>query len=159
MKEKIKEVKREIVESYTYYEATDGTVFDCKEECRKYENSALGVLRGRVSKLIVSEKTNAWDLMGGYDDNSVVAVAVPREEDINTILQMIYLESPHLTCDEYESRRKELEATISKAHEEKDVILLGINCEDEYYFINSRNNIINKLMSLDKNVTKNEIQV
>lgn len=159
MKEKIKEVKREIVESYTYYEATDGTVFDCKEECRKYENSALGVLRGRVSKLIVSEKTNAWDLMGGYDDNDVVAVAMSKEEDINTILQMLYLEVPHLTSEGFESRRKEIEATILKAYEEKDVILLGINCDNEYYFINSRNNIINKLMSLDKKVTKNEVQV
>lgn len=159
MKEKIKEVKREIVESYTYYEATDGTVFDSREECGKYESSALGVLRGRVSKLIVSEKTNAWDLMGGYDDNVVVAVAMSKEEDINTVLQMLYLESPHLISGGYESRRKEIEATVLKAYEEKDVILLGLNCENEYYFINSRNNIINKLMSLDKNVTKNEIQV
>lgn len=150
MKERIKETKREIVETKTYYEAVDGTVFNSPEECMKYENSALGVLRGRVSALIVSEKANAWDLMGGYDDNAVVAIAVPRDEDINTILQLIYLESPHLTCDEYESRRKEIDDTISKAHEEKDVILLGINCEDEYYFINSRNNIINKLKSLDK---------
>lgn len=157
MKEKTREVKREIVETFTYYEAADGTVFDYEEECRKYENSALGVLRGRVSKLIVSEKTNAWDLMGGYDDNAVVAVAMPKEEDVNTLLQMIYLECPHLTSEANESKRKEIEATVLKAYEEKDVILLGINCEDEYYFINSRNNIINKLMSLDKKVTKNEV--
>lgn len=145
MKEKTKEIKREIVETYTYYEATDGTIFDCDEECRKYENSALGVLRGRVSKLIVGEKTNAWDLMGGYEDNVVVAVAVPKEEDVNTILQMLYLQSPYLN----ESRQKEIEAIVSKACEEKDIILFGINCEDEYYFINSRNNIINNLKSLD----------
>ncbi len=159
MKEKTREVKREIVETLTYYEAADGTIFDYEEECRKYENSALGVLRGRVSKLIVGEKNNAWDLMGGYDDNDVVAVAMSKEEDINTILQMLYLESPHLTSEGFESKRKEIEATVLKAYEEKDVILLGINCEDEYYFINSRNNIINKLMSLDKKVTKNEVQV
>ena len=153
MKERIKETRREIVETHTYYEATDGTVFNSQEECRKYENSAFGVLRGRVSTLIVGKKANAWDLMGGYDDNVVVAVAMSKEEDVNTVLQMLYLESPHLMDEAYESRRKKMEATIFKAYEEKDVILLGINCEDEYYFINSRNNIVNKLISLDKDVT------
>ena len=51
MKEIIKD--KTVVEHYTVYQATDGTEFNSSEECRKYEESALGVIRSKIAKPIV----------------------------------------------------------------------------------------------------------
>ncbi len=52
----MKELKRtETIEKIIGYEADDGTQFDSKEECEKYEKSALGVVYERFKKLIVKK--------------------------------------------------------------------------------------------------------
>jgi hypothetical protein len=36
------------------------------------------------------------------------------------------------------------------AYKQKDALIFGITCEGDYYFINSRQNIVNNLLNLDK---------
>lgn len=148
----MKEIKEEIQKTsvYTYYEATDGTVFPNKEECEKYEKSALGVLSTKVSKLKVGDKYDAWDMMGGIDDHFVVAFKLNNKADADTLLQFLYLVNPWLLEEHRKERKKEIEETVNIAAQRKDVILFGINCDNEYYFINSRQNIIDNLNNLDK---------
>jgi hypothetical protein len=59
MKEIREEIKREITDIHTYYEALDGTRFQNPGECQKYEESALGVVRGNIVKLIAGRADNA----------------------------------------------------------------------------------------------------
>lgn len=155
MKEIKEEKTREVKETFTYYEAPDGTRFTDPEECSKYETSAKGVMREKV-KPLMSEPKNAWEVMGGYDDNLVVAVSLPEESTVDTILQWFFLEFPWYLEDHQKEKREEVVKTITEAYIKNDVLLFALNCEDEYYFINSRQNIINNLLNLTKKEKKDE---
>lgn len=131
--------------------ATDGTEFSCREECKKYEESARGVLRGRFFELVVS-KDDAWELLRGCDDHSVYSVKLSSQEDINTLLQLYYIENPHLQQDPktYQKYIDRYEKLTNQAFREHDLLLMGMNCDDELYFIDTRNNIVNRLNELGK---------
>lgn len=152
----MKEITKETSTKYTVYQAVDGTEFTQKEECVKYENSALGVLRGKIKRLTICEPQDAWILMGGYDDHQVIAVKPQTEVDVDTILQWYYLEHPYILEDFRKAERERLEKVIMEAWENSDIVLFGINCEKEYYFINSRQNIINNLTSLTQKDSSSE---
>lgn len=151
MKEITKE--RTKVEKYTMYEASDGTEFSDAHECQRYEESALGVARGKLQNLFINKGENAWSLMGGCDDHEVVAVKFDVIADTDDFLQWLYLECPWYLNDSHKERKAEVEAIVRSAFNRKDVILLGKNCDDDFYFINSRQNIIDNLMALDKKET------
>ena len=152
MKEVIKE--RTNVEKYKVYQASDGTEFMNYEECRKYEDSALGVIRGNVAKLIVGRTDDAWELMGGNDDNSVIAVKMNCVADVDLVKQLFLLEHPYYNSDERKEAKQKKFDIIEDAYNNNDVVLFGINCDGDYYFINSRLNIISNLNSLDKKEAK-----
>ena len=153
MKEITKE--RTKVEKYIVYEAVDGTQFDFKEDCEAYDNSAKGVLRGKLKDLIVNDEYSGWDLMGGIEDNTIIAVKVPTEKDIDIVLQNYYLDQPWILRVENLERKARLILTVSQAYREQDAILFGINCDDDLYFIDTRNNIIDRLNKLDKKEKEN----
>lgn len=148
MKEITKE--RTVTEKYTLYEAFDGQEFTDKKECQKYEESALGVARGKVYNLFVSTGNDAWALMGGNEDHEIVAVKFENPTDVDTFLQWLYLECPWYLNDYHKERKIEVESIVNTAAEKNDVILIGKNCDGDYYLINSRQNIIDNLMALDK---------
>ena len=147
MKEITKE--RTITEKYTVYQAVDGTEFNSKEDCEAYDNSAKGVLRGKLKALTVNDEYNGWDLMGGNEDNPIIAVKVPTEEDIDIVLQNYYLDQPWILNNSPVHLEK-VKNAVNQAYKEGDIVLFGINCDDELYFIDTRNNIINRLNNLDK---------
>ena len=159
MKEIIKE--RTKVEKYTVYQAVDGTEFNSLEECEKYEESALGVIRSKIAKLIVYDTRkipgeDAWTIMGGCNDHDIVAVKMNTATDLDVVKQWLLLECPYYNSE----GRKELKAKrfeiFEEAYNNEDVLIFGMNCDNEGYFINSRQNIIDKLSSLDK--PKEEVQ-
>lgn len=148
MKEVVKE--RTHVEKYKVYQAPDGTEFMNYEECRKYEDSALGVVRGNVAKLVIGRTDDAWKLMGGNDDNSVIAIKMNCAADVDLVKQLFLLEHPYYNEDERKELKQEKFDIIDTAYNNNDVVLFGINCDGDYYFINSRQNIINNLNNLNK---------
>ena len=146
MKEIVKEHTN--VEKYKVYQASDGTEFINYEECRKYEDSALGVVRGNVAKLIVGRSDDAWELMGGNDDNSVIAIKMNCAADVDLMKQLFLLEHPYYNEDERKELKQKKFDIIDSAYNNGDAVLFGINCEGNYYFINSRQNIIDNLNNL-----------
>lgn len=152
----MKEIKTEIIrKDYTYqYESFDGNLWDTKEECEKYEKSAEGVLKLKFQDLIVA-KDNAWDLMRGYEDNDVIGVKLTKEEDKDTVLQLYLFLNPHYndsTCDTYKKWLEQYRSYINEAFEKKDLLLMGINCYGDYYFIGPRNKFIENLKNFGKPV-------
>ena len=149
----MKVIKKEIT-NYTYqYESFDGNLWDTKEECEKYEKSAEGVLKLKFQDLIVA-KEDAWDLMRGYEDNDVIGIKLSKEEDKDTVLQLYLFLNPHL-LNEGESCKEWLEqykSYIDEAYEKKDLLLMGINCEGDYYFIGPRNKFVENLKNFGKPV-------
>jgi len=142
------------VEEYVMYQATDGTEFINYEECRKYEDSALGVVRGNVAKLIVGRSNDAWELMGGDNNNSIVAIKMNCAADVNLVKQLFLLEHPYYNDEIRQLQKQEKFNIIEDAYNNNDVVLFGINCDGDYYFINSRLNIISNLNSLDRKEAK-----
>lgn len=152
----MKIIKKEntITEYYDMYQAVDGTEFRDKKECEKYEASALGVLRSRISNLIVADTRNTteneWTLLGGIEDHDVVGIKMPTTEDFNIVCQFFLLECPWYNDEGRKEDREEKISIIEKAFRNEDIVLFGINCDGDYYFINSRQNIIDNLNSFDK---------
>jgi len=147
----MKEIKKEITNYIYQYESFDGILFDTKEECEKYEKSAEGVLKLKFQNLIV-DKQNAWDLMTGYEDNDVIGIKLTKEEDKDTVLQLYLLLNPHLLNDSerYKEYLEQYRSYINEAFEKKDLLLMGINCEGDYYFIGPRNKFIENLKNFGK---------
>jgi hypothetical protein len=143
----MKEVKKERTESYTVYQAVDGTEFHEKSECEKYERSAHGVLRARITKLTTGRE-NAWNLMGGMEDHDIIGVKMNTESDLKDIQQFLVLENSYYSFD----KTKEIFDIMEKAYNNNDIILFGINCDGDYYFINSRQNIIDNLNTLKQEI-------
>ena len=86
----MKELTREIKEVYGY-EASDGTIFDDKAECLKYEESAKMIVRKRFNDLVVGDTTEEGLFNSGYDDTIMYIVNVKNEKDVDTINQYGYL--------------------------------------------------------------------
>lgn len=142
-KERIEKVKE------TLYVAADGTEFYSSAECEKYEESALGLMRAKI-KPLMSKPKDAWQAMGGSEGNQVVAVSMKNEKDVDTVIQWFFLECPWYLNDSLEERKEEILKIIHNAFDTEDVLLFGLNTEEGYYFINSRNNIICNLTMIDK---------
>jgi len=151
----MKEIKKEIIKKeYTYqYESFDGNLWNTKEECERYEKSAEGVLKLKFQELIV-DKRDAWDLMRGYEDNDVIGVKLTKEEDKDTVLQLYLFLNPHLLneSERYKEYLEQYRSYINEAFENKDLLLMGINCEGDYYFIGLRNKFIENLKNFGKPV-------
>ena len=157
----MKEIKKQIqrTETIIRYEAVDGTIFPNREECERYESTALGVLMGKLMKL-VETKTNEWDLLKGEEYTEVLAIRMPREQDKDTVLQTYYLRNPWVFIeDENAKKNKEgAEALVDQAYRDNDLLLIGMNTDnDSFFMLDTRMNIINRLNNLDKKDIDKEI--
>lgn len=118
MKE-IKETTTETTEKEIIkYEAADGEVFDCKDDCKVYENNLREVLLRRYKKLVIKSITEkaffcGW---GGSSDSIIDFVKVDSNE--------VYLLLKHLTnLHWYSSRSNEIDR-IFQALENQEVIAI-----------------------------------
>ena len=143
----MKEVTKEKVQKYTVYEALDGTQFSDRAECEKYEQSAKGVIRARVAKLIVG-KENEWNLLAGCDEHEVVGIKMQTGRDVEYVKQFLMIE-----CSWYNNspvERDKIFDIMEKAYDNDDIVLFGINCDGDYYFINCRQTIVDNLMNFGR---------
>ena len=68
------------------------------------------------------------------------------DRDVEHVKQFFMME-----CSWYgEARTKEIFDVIEKAYDNNDIVLFGINCDGDYYWINARQNIIDNLMNFGK---------
>lgn len=141
----MKEIKIQEINPITKYQAIDGEVFDDKEQCLIYEKSAKCLILGRVFKCKVGEPQDAWCLMGGLDDNVVQAYKFESEKEADYFIQWVFSFSTWWQ----EDRRQKFIDDIYTALKNKDVALVGFNCDNEPYYINTRQNIIDNLKNLD----------
>lgn len=84
----MKELKRtETIEKVIGYEANDGTYFDSKEECEKYEKSAFAVVYERFRKLVVKElyEHEIFENQGyGSEEYVYYLIDIKDDNDVNT---------------------------------------------------------------------------
>lgn len=90
MKEIKKEIKREIVDIHTSYEAADGTIFTDKKECEKYENSAAAMLLAKLVECEVARQMDT-DWFDDSGDNEYRTVLPTTQEHIDTLNQLFFI--------------------------------------------------------------------
>lgn len=145
-----KKIEHKVYE--TLYVATDGTEFRTKEECEKYEQTAHAVVRTKFLKLVVEEKTD-WKLFGvGSDEDIAYAVKMNTQEDVDTVLQLYYMDNPYFLKDEETTKKYKERAfnLVNTAYQEQDILFVEETYDGDTYIINTRNNIIKNLQSIGK---------
>ena len=125
------------------YQAIDGTEFDDKNECIKYDNTALAVMMARYKSLVITSMTE-WDLFGvGCDDNICDIVKLTKDSDISTIMWLLaYYHS-------YPSEKlQELEKKMMNTIESNDVVIVNRGYSpDEFWICDTALGLINKITS------------
>lgn len=135
----MKEVYVEEVKKVFKYEAIDGTLFNSKEECIKYENSAKIAVKALYKKLIIKYIAETELFSIGSEDNTLELVKVKTQEDIKILLQMCYIYN--IT---HESSLDRITKLATKAMETNDIIIIGRGYEDDcFWIIDTKQDIIN----------------
>lgn len=82
------EIKTELVSKR--YQAFDGTIFENFDECKKYENSAYGVIGSKLMECVINENTEFSEF--DINDENVYHTIVPKtEQHIDLINQIYYM--------------------------------------------------------------------
>lgn len=155
----MKEIQKEIVKksTVTIYVANDGTEFSDREECKKYDESALGVLLAKYSQKVI-KTSDEFSLFGfGSEDNVIEIIRFEKEADKDIVLQIFLLENPHFNNDENKDRLEKLMARMNKALEDHDIVFIGRSYDgDGFWFEGSRQEHINVLHNIDKPKDENK---
>jgi hypothetical protein len=95
MKKVVKEEKREYIEHITIYVANDGTEFTCEAECHQYEESALGVLYGKLKEITIAEEVS-YEADDG-SDNLYNCIVPQTQEHLDVMNQICAILDPEQT--------------------------------------------------------------
>lgn len=124
----MKERKVELMSYKTVYVAADGTEFDDRDECAKYDKSAVGVLKGRVKEMAIKD-TNEDEIFSCGNCENRALVCVPKnQEDIDTIKQLIFATGGN------KSYANKVDGCINK-------VVLVFFCYD-YIYIDTLNDVV-----------------
>lgn len=127
----MKEKKIEQLSYKTVYVAADGTEFNDRTECEKYDKSAVGVLKGRVKEMAIKD-ANEEDIFNCGNSENHVLVCIPKnQEDIDTIKQLIF------ATDGNESYANKVDSCINK-------VVLVFFYYDDYIYIDTLNDVVSR---------------
>lgn len=152
----VKELKRAIVDLHKF--CNGGAIREKKGDIDKYGTgfNVDGRRKMKFNKLIVDEG-DAWELMRGCDDHRVIGLRLAKKGDADTVMQLFLLLNPYYkdnaSNDYYKKALDKYQGYLDRAYQEKDLLLMGINCEGDYYFLGTRNEIIENLQNFGTNGT------
>ncbi len=145
----MKEIVKEIKSTKRVYVATDDTEFVSKEECQKYEESARCAMLAKYNQRIL-KKSDEFSISGfGCEDNNIDIVRIETESDVDMILQLLFLISPHLKQDSHKEYVGKITRSLNRALEEKDCVFIYRGYEyDSFRFSSTRNEHIDVLKKI-----------
>lgn len=143
---------REIRQTYqvTKYQAEDGTIFDTKEECKKYDESAKCVLLGKYNDLVIRQTDcyHLCDPFGGSEDYGVDVVKVNTKEDVDLILQLVYFYRPYLHKEDRHEREVEIIKLVNSAlTSDSHILFIGRNYpgDEDFCVLTTKENLIDTI--------------
>ena len=144
----MKEITKEVKNTYTVYQASDGTEFNSVEECKKYEDTAKCLLLTKY-KPLVKKTVSEYDVFNtGSEEYMMDILQCLRDEtDIDILIQLyrLYNSGRKINDDFYNNLRSRLE----KCFENKDIILIGRGTEydgyDNFYVLTTLQEISNNI--------------
>ena len=156
----MKKIQKEIVrkEYVSVFVANDGTEFSDEAECKKYDESAKGVLLAKYQQVVLKE-SDAYSLFGfGSDEEVIEVVKLNSKEDVDLIVQCYLLENDYIKeREDYNERMEKMITRLKKSVTENDIIFIGRGYDkDGFYFEGTRNEHIDVLRRLGEPVEKSE---
>lgn len=133
--------KTETKEYITAFEANDGTMFyvSCdnpdvaREECKKYEASAKGVITERVQKFRIADTTE-YDLTDSGSEEYRVEIFKPStEEELNVLMMYLNMKAPSASKG-LKDEAKELREEVLKVGNE---IIIWWNYGEDWYTVDT----------------------
>jgi predicted RNA-binding protein Jag len=94
----MKKVTKTREQRYDVYVANDGTEFTTEEQCKKYDESAYGVLSAKYKELIVNTDVESGFFGFGSDEATIEIVRVKDEKDADVVMQMLFFINQHLSA-------------------------------------------------------------
>ena len=145
----MKEITKEMKSAYTVYQAIDGTEFNSKEECQKYEDTAKCLLLTKY-KPLVKRTVSEYDIFNTGSDEFMIDIlqCLSSESDIDILIQLnrLYYSGRKLDDDFYDNMRSKLEKCLKN----RDVILIGRGTEydgyDNFYILATLQEITNNII-------------
>lgn len=127
----MKSVSKEVTNTIYGWEAIDGTFFDNKEECQKYENSAKTVILAKYNKLVVKSSSEEEFFYLGCSDNTVDVVKISKYSDIEVILQLYTLINGTPSEDSLNKQTERCE----RALDTRDYLFISRGYNDDYFWV------------------------
>ena len=138
--------------TYTVYQAIDGTEFNSKEECQKYEDTAKCLLLTKY-KPLVKRTVSEYDIFNTGSDEYMIDILqyLSSESDIDILIQLnrLYYSGRKLDDDFYDNMRSKLEKCLKN----RDIVLIGRGTEYDGY---DNFFVLTTLQEITDNITKGE---
>ena len=99
------------------------------------------VLKTRLYQLVVKRIENPYSFIVS-DFVTVLAIKANTSDDVNTILNFLFFEHEYYD----KSDKERIIQSVEKAYKDNDFIFIGINSDDIYYYMSTRNEIVNNLL-------------
>ena len=131
----MKEKKIENVTYATVYVATDGTEFNTKEDCAKYERTYACALKSRLMAMAINENSEEDMFSRGSCDASVIVVIPRSEKDIDTIKQYAI----GLSCTEEQVSRQISDADINMP------VTITIGYDNDWCYIQTVSSLVDHI--------------
>lgn len=129
----MKQIEVEKVIKEIKYEAIDGTIFNNKAECEKYDNTAEAILRQRYQPLVL-KTISEWNLFKcGSEECYYDLVIVNNVNDVENILKLTLLRHSYLTTES--NKLAEIEKLCMQAMHEGDIILISRGYENDSFWV------------------------
>ena len=132
----MKKIQKETKMYYDVFVANDGTEFRTEEDCKKYDESAYGVLNAKYKKLVINTDVEEGFFGFGGCDATIEIVRVKDEKDADTVMQMLFFINPHLKNEGMEHIVERDNALVERATKgELLVIDRGYDYEEGFWFV------------------------
>ena len=131
----MKEKKIKNITYSTVYVANDGTEFDTKVDCAKYERTYACALKSHLIAMAINENSEEDMFARGSCDSSVIVVIPRSEKDIDTIKQYAI----GLGCTEYQVSSQISDADINMP------VTITTGYDNEWCYIQSVSTLVDHI--------------
>ena len=131
----MKEKKIENITYATVYVANDGTEFNTKEDCAKYERTYACAMKSRLMAMAINENDEENMFSRGSCDSSVIVVIPRSEKDIDTIKQYAI----GLSCTEEQVSRQISDADINMP------VTITIGYDNDWCYIQTVSSLVDHI--------------
>lgn len=121
----MQEIKQTNTNTEIKYKATDGTIFNVKEECIKYENTLACYLKTKYKSLVQRTITEEELTVFGNGEYYIDLVLPKSEEDVKTIMLCVAHHHSYMQKPEYESKLKDCYNKCNTAYYNQETLLIG----------------------------------